>query len=93
MFIHSFIQLSVHLFVPIHTHQWGDINKAACALANEVANEGPFALSAGSICQTGNLFRSGKATKEELQQEFREQVDVFQKNNVDFLIAEVINNK
>ena len=62
------------------------INQAACDLAREVANEGD-ALVAGNICQTPS-YMSGLA-KEVVQKEFQEQIDVFVKNNVDFLLGEV----
>lgn len=63
------------------------INQAACDLAREVANEGD-ALVAGNFCQTPS-YMSGLG-KEVVQQEFKKQVDVFVKNDVDFLLAEVI---
>lgn len=63
------------------------INQAACDLAREVANEDD-ALVAGNFCQTPS-YMSGLG-KEVVQQEFKKQVDVFVKNDVDFLLAEVI---
>ena len=63
------------------------INQAACDLAREVANEGD-ALVAGNFCQTPS-YMSGLG-KEVVQQEFKKQVDVFVKNDVDFLLGEVI---
>lgn len=62
-----------------------DINKAACELAREVADEGN-ALVAGGISQTPS-YLSGKP-KDEVQSEFRKQIQVFLDNNVDFLICE-----
>ena len=62
------------------------INQAACDLAREVANEGD-ALVAGNICQTPS-YMSGLG-KEVVQNEFRKQIEVFVKNDVDFLIGEV----
>ena len=62
------------------------INKAACDLAHEVANEGDALVAAG-ICQTPT-YLSGLG-KEATQKEFKKQVDVFVKENVDFLLAEV----
>ena len=63
------------------------MNDAACVIAREVANEGD-ALVAGGIAQTP-AYLSGLG-KEKVQLEFKKQVDCFNKNNVDFLIAEVI---
>jgi len=51
-----------------------------------VADEGD-ALVAGNFCQTPS-YMSGLG-KEVVQEEFKKQVDVFVKNNVDFLIGEV----
>lgn len=68
--------------------QGKDINKAACELAREVADEGN-ALVAGGISQTPS-YLSGKP-KDEVQSEFRKQIQVFLDNNVDFLICEVLN--
>ena len=62
------------------------INQAACDLAREVADEGD-ALVAGNICPTPS-YMSGLG-KEVVQKEFQRQVDVFVKNDVDFLIGEV----
>ena len=62
------------------------INQAACDLAREVANEGD-ALVAGNICETPS-YLSGLG-KEVVQNEFQQQIDVFVKNDVDFLIGEV----
>lgn len=62
------------------------INQAACDLARQVANEGD-ALLAGNICQTPS-YMSGLG-KEAVQREFQEQIDIFVKNDVDFLIGEV----
>ena len=63
------------------------INQAACDLAREVANEGD-ALVAGNFSQTPS-YMSGLG-KEVVQEEFKKQVDVFVKNDVDFLLGEVI---
>uniref|UniRef100_A0A1W7RAE1 Betaine--homocysteine S-methyltransferase 1 n=1 Tax=Hadrurus spadix TaxID=141984 RepID=A0A1W7RAE1_9SCOR len=62
-----------------------DINEAACILAKEVANEGN-ALVAGGISQTPS-YLSGKS-KDEVQTEFKKQIQVFLDNKVDFLICE-----
>ncbi|CAH3139041.1 unnamed protein product [Pocillopora meandrina] len=62
------------------------INQAACDLARQVANEGD-ALVAGNICQTPS-YMSGLG-KEVVQREFQEQIDIFVKNDVDFLIGEL----
>jgi len=66
-------------------HGVGGINKAACDLAHEVANEGDALVCAG-ISQTPT-YLSGLG-KEATQKEFKKQVDVFVKENVDFLLAE-----
>jgi len=66
-------------------HGVGGINKAACDLAHEVANEGDALVAAG-ICQTPT-YLSGLG-KEATQKEFKKQVDVFVKEKVDFLLAE-----
>lgn len=55
-------------------------------MAKEVANEGG-ALVAGNISQIPS-YLSGKG-KEACQAEYKKQIDVFVKNNVDFLIGEV----
>ena len=52
-----------------------------------MANEGD-ALVAGNLCQTPS-YMSGLG-KVVVQEEFKKQVDVFVKNEVDFLIGEVI---
>lgn len=62
-----------------------DVNKAACDIAREVADEGN-ALVAGGVCQTPSyLSGEGKAV---VQGHFKKQVDVFVANKVDFIIAE-----
>lgn len=66
-------------------HTGSAINQAACDLATEVANEGN-ALVLGGICQCPS-YLSGKG-KESVQEEFRKQIEVFIKNNVDFLLCE-----
>ena len=66
--------------------QGSAINQAACDLAAEVAAEGD-ALTLGGICQTPT-YLSGKG-KEAVQAEFRKQIQVFIKNNMDFLLCEV----
>ncbi|XP_020908218.1 betaine--homocysteine S-methyltransferase 1 [Exaiptasia diaphana] len=66
-------------------HGCSAINEAACDLAREVADEGD-ALVAGGVCQTPT-YLSGKG-KEACQVEFRKQLEVFVKKDVDFLIAE-----
>ena len=62
------------------------MNQAACDLAREVANEGG-ALVAGNISNTPS-YLAGKG-KEAVQAEFKKQLEVFVKNDVDFLIGEV----
>lgn len=66
-------------------HTVRGINRAACALAREVAAEGD-ALVAGGISQTPT-YLSGVG-KEATQKEFKKQLDVFVEEKVDFLIAE-----
>lgn len=66
--------------------QCEQINQAACDLARQVANEGD-ALVAGNICQTPS-YMAGLG-KKAVQKEFQKQIDVFVKNDVDFLIGEV----
>jgi len=55
-----------------------------------VAREGD-ALVAGGICQTPS-YLSGKG-KTVVQQEFRNQVEVFVENDLDFIICEVSSHK
>ena len=66
--------------------QCNTINQAACDIAFEVAKEGD-ALVCGGISQTPT-YLSGKG-KEACQKEFNKQIEIFVKNDVDFLIAEV----
>ncbi|KAL8203771.1 UNVERIFIED_CONTAM: hypothetical protein K2H54_060825 [Gekko kuhli] len=61
------------------------VNEAACDIAKEVAKEGD-ALVAGGVSQTPS-YLSGK-DEAEVKKIFRKQLEVFQKKNVDFLIAE-----
>ena len=67
--------------------QTNKINQAACDLAKSVAEEGG-AYFAGSICQTSSLYSSG-AGKSVVMKKFREQIEIFIKNNVDLIVAEV----
>ncbi|XP_034048568.1 betaine--homocysteine S-methyltransferase 1 [Thalassophryne amazonica] len=62
-----------------------EINKAACDLAREVANEGN-ALVAGGVSQTP-AYLSCKS-EDEVKAIFQKQIDIFVEKNVDFLIAE-----
>lgn len=62
------------------------INDAACRIAREVANEGRNVMVAGGICQTPT-YLSG-AGKEAALSIFKEQIDCFKDNGVDFMIAE-----
>jgi len=66
-------------------HTCAAINKAACDLARQVANEGD-ALVAGGLSETPT-YLSGLG-KKAVQAEFERQVEVFVNNKVDFLIAE-----
>ncbi|KAF6031420.1 BHMT [Bugula neritina] len=61
------------------------INEAACELAREVADEGD-ALVAGGISQTPTYLSGG--SKEEVQAQYKQQLDQFVKCGVDFLICE-----
>ena len=45
-------------------------------------------FAAGSICQTAKLYVNG-AGKEKIQKRFEEQIQIFLKNDMDLLIAEV----
>ena len=62
------------------------INREACKIAREVANEGD-ALVLGGICQCPS-YLSGKS-KEEVQAEYRKQINVFVEEGMDFLLCEV----
>ena len=64
-----------------------EINQAACDLAKGVAQEGGV-FCAGSICQTANLYARG-AGKERIQKRIKEQIEIFLKNDLDLIIAEV----
>ena len=68
--------------------QGKSINQAACDLAHEVASEGD-ALTLGGVSQTPS-YLSGKG-KAAVQEEFRKQIEVFVKNDIDFLLCEVSN--
>jgi len=61
------------------------VNKAAAKLAKEVAAEGD-ALTLGGLCQCPSYL--SQASKKDVQQEFRKQVDVFVKEGLDFLLCE-----
>lgn len=66
--------------------QCQQIADAACRIAEEVAKEGD-ALIAGSITKCAS-YREGKG-KATVQAQIRSQLELFTKNKVDFLIAEV----
>ena len=74
------------IIISISITQCQVINQAACDIAFEVANEGD-ALVCGGVCQTPT-YLSGKG-KEACQKEFEKQIEIFLKNDVDFLLAEV----
>ena len=74
------------IIISISIMQCQVINQAACDIAFEVANEGD-ALVCGGVCQTPT-YLSGKG-KEACQKEFEKQIEIFLKNDVDFLLAEV----
>uniref|UniRef100_A0A3P9M926 Betaine-homocysteine methyltransferase n=1 Tax=Oryzias latipes TaxID=8090 RepID=A0A3P9M926_ORYLA len=61
------------------------INEAACDLAREVANEGD-ALVAGGVSQTPSYMSC--ESEEAVKAIFKNQIDVFIRKDVDFLIAE-----
>ncbi|XP_012520031.1 PREDICTED: S-methylmethionine--homocysteine S-methyltransferase BHMT2 [Propithecus coquereli] len=65
--------------------KWEDVNTAACDLAKEVAGKGD-ALVAGGICQT-SMYKYHK-DEARIKKLFRQQLEVFTRKNVDFLIAE-----
>ncbi|KAK3855074.1 hypothetical protein Pcinc_038502 [Petrolisthes cinctipes] len=65
-----------------------EINEAACRIAREVANEGD-ALVGGCISRCPS-YAEGKG-KAVVQAQAREQLDVFTKHKVDFIIAEFFN--
>ncbi|KAM9102147.1 S-methylmethionine--homocysteine S-methyltransferase BHMT2 [Sarcophilus harrisii] len=65
--------------------KWKDVNEASCDLAREVAEKGN-ALVAGGISQT-SLYKSHK-NKLEIKEIFQQQLEIFTRKNVDFLIAE-----
>merc|ERR1711990_658595 len=60
------------------------INREACKIAREVADEGD-ALTLGGICQCPS-YLSGKS-KEEVQAEYRKQINVFVEEGMDFLLC------
>jgi len=62
-----------------------DLNRAACKIAQEVADEYD-ALVCGGVCQTPT-YLSGLG-KQKTQDEFRKQMEVFLEEDVDFLLAE-----
>nr|AGS56949.1 truncated homocysteine methyltransferase splice variant 3 [Sus scrofa]AGS56952.1 truncated homocysteine methyltransferase splice variant 6 [Sus scrofa] len=61
------------------------VNEAACDIARQVADEGD-ALVAGGVSQTPSYLSCKSET--EVKKVFRQQLEVFMKKNVDFLIAE-----
>ncbi|XP_041468140.1 betaine--homocysteine S-methyltransferase 1-like [Lytechinus variegatus] len=65
---------------------WESVNEVACDLAHEVAAEGD-ALVAGSVSSVPK-YEDRTGTKEEIQNEFRKQCDVFIRKKVDFLLGE-----
>lgn len=62
------------------------VNEAACDIARQVADEGD-ALVAGGVSQTPSYLSCKSET--EVKKVFQQQLEVFLKKNVDFLIAEV----
>ncbi|XP_073761368.1 betaine--homocysteine S-methyltransferase 1 [Callorhinus ursinus] len=61
------------------------VNEAACDIARQVADEGD-ALVAGGVSQTPSYLSCKRET--EVKKVFQQQLEVFMKKNVDFLIAE-----
>lgn len=61
------------------------VNEAACDIARQVADEGD-ALVAGGVSQTPSYLSCKSET--EVKKIFHQQLEVFMKKNVDFLIAE-----
>ncbi|XP_049625039.1 betaine--homocysteine S-methyltransferase 1 [Suncus etruscus] len=61
------------------------VNEAACDIARQVADEGD-ALVAGGVSQTPSYLSCKSET--EVKKVFQQQLEVFLKKNVDFLIAE-----
>nr|KAF6354366.1 betaine--homocysteine S-methyltransferase [Myotis myotis] len=61
------------------------VNEAACDIARQVADEGD-ALVAGGVSQTPSYLSCKSET--EVKKVFQQQLEVFMKKNVDFLIAE-----
>lgn len=70
----------------IHPFQGQKVNEAACDIARQVADEGD-ALVAGGVSQTPSYLSCKSET--EVKKVFQQQLEVFMKKNVDFLIAEV----
>ncbi|EDO48830.1 predicted protein, partial [Nematostella vectensis] len=75
-----------------YSYKWNEISHAGSLLAKGVSGEGEFALASGSLCETGSLFRKGLASKEEIQQRFRDQVQIFVDTGMDLIIAEYISH-
>ncbi|XP_020753430.1 betaine--homocysteine S-methyltransferase 1 isoform X4 [Odocoileus virginianus] len=61
------------------------VNEAACDIARQVADEGD-ALVAGGVSQTPSYLSCKSET--EVKKVFQQQLEVFMRKNVDFLIAE-----
>lgn len=72
--------------MPVSVPQCRQINEAACRIAHEVADEGD-ALVAGGITRCP-VYVQGKG-KVAVQAQIKKQLEVFVKNKVDFIIAEV----
>lgn len=71
---------------PLPPPQGQKVNEAACDIARQVADEGD-ALVAGGVSQTPSYLSC--KSEAEVKSIFRQQLEVFVKKNVDFLIAEV----
>lgn len=80
------LDLTSSLITCLSAFQCRQINEAACRLAREVADEGD-ALVAGGITRCP-VYVQGKGMAA-VQAQIKQQLDVFVKNKVDFIIAEV----
>ena len=73
-------------FFQIFLFQCKDINTAACSIVKEVADEFGC-LVAGPISTT--ISYEHRLGKGKVQKEVKKQVDVYNEENMDFIIAEV----
>ena len=68
------------------TLQSEDLNHVACEIAREIAEENDC-LVVGGVSPTPTYVHS--KDKAAVQKEFQKQVDIFVRNKVDFVLAEV----